>query len=269
MMEDEQFKDEAEFTQWLETQKYPEHFRRARLLRSKTEDALVKGGLAPSGSAYAKAVALIFGKAYKSYVSALCLAGRGLTEDMGVVVRSLLNLFIIAKWIATADREARATRYLEWYWVEMYKLMDLIPAPQSAKTDIEQEYRRVKPFFEHMDKKGNMRMPVTWHGSNIRQMATEVGLVQHYQIVYAPLSAYEHSSSLAYFGMLSDADRDGGTLIRLRDHQFVPFYLGYGYQYLAGILWIWNDQYSAFNPRVLDTELMEGVQFFSPKPTLP
>jgi len=263
MIEDEQFEDEAELIQWLETQKYPEHFRWARMLRSKTEDALVKGGHAPSDSAYAKAVALIFGKAYKSHVSALCLAGRGLTEDLGVVVRSLLNLYIIARWIATADREARAVRYIEWFWVEMWKLMDLAQPPQSTRTDIEKEYTRAKPLFEYVDKKGKRRMPDTWHASNIKQMATEVGLLQHYQIVYAPLSAYEHSSSLGYFGMLSDADRQGGTLIRLRDHQFVPFYLGYGYQYLAGILWMWNEQFLAFDPAALDSELRRGVQFFT------
>ena len=267
MMDDEHFQDEAEFTEWLETRKYPEHFKRAKLLRSKSEDALVKGGQAPSGSAYAKAVALIFGKAYKSYVSAIYLGARGLTEDMGVVIRSLLNLYIIAKWIGTKDREARAMRYLEWFWVEMYQLLDLIPVPQSSRDDIEQEHRRVRPLFEYVGKTRDRRMPDTWHGSNIKQMASEVGLTQHYQIVYKPLSAYEHSSSLAYFGMLSDAGREGGTLIRLRDHQFVPFYLGYGYQYLAGTLWIWNDQYSAFDAAVLETELKEGVAFFSRKAT--
>ncbi len=265
-MEEGPFNSESEFSNWLEQQKYPEHFKHAKLLLVTAEDALEKKVEAPSDSAYAKAIALIFGRAYKSYFSAVRLGVAALTEDMGVIVRSLLNLYIIGLWISKSHREARARRYLAWYWIEMHRLLSLIPAPPDAGDEIEREYRKYKGLFEYRDSRGKLRMLDQWHDSNVKQMATAVGLTQHYNAVYKPLSATEHSSALSYFGMLSGSDQSVGTTIALRDHKFVPFYLGYGYQYLAGVLFLWNKQFGALDSAALDEQIRKALNFFTQEP---
>jgi len=264
-MQEPEFENEAQFTSWLERQMYPRHFDYAYSLLSLAEDAMERKVEAPSSSAYARAIVLILGKAYKSYLSAVRLGSAGLTEDMGVIIRSLLNLYIIARWISKSHREDRARRYLAWFWIEMYRLLELVPTPADSRQEIEREYRRYKGLFEYRHRRGNLRMTVHWHRSNIKRMATETGLLQHYNVVYKPLSATEHSSALSYFGMLSESDKNNHTLIRLRDHEFVPFYLGYGYQYLAGVLFLWSHQFRVIEPNVFDTRVKGALDFFAQK----
>lgn len=255
-----QFETEEEMAVWIESRAYVRHFAYARKLLGLAEQAMLKGGAAVQGAAFPQAIALILAKAYKSFYSATLLGRLALTEDMGVLIRSLLNLHIIARWIAFSDTQNRAQRYVQWFWVEMRGLLDLIPAPEDSRKAIEEEYRKRKKLFGIKEKP---RRGQTWHGSTIRAMAEEVGLLQHYKIVYHPLSAMEHSSSLSYFGMLSESETpENVTLVKVRSHQFVPYYLQYGFEYLAGVLSLWNREFSAFDPKELEVMVQEAVSFF-------
>jgi len=260
-MGEPEFTNESELRRWLETEKYPLHFEQCSRLIALAEEAMEKGGQRDAELSYPKAIALILAKAYKSFYSSVVLGRIGMTEDMGILVRSLLNLLIVAKWIAQEDREERASRYVQWFWVEMYRLLDQIQAPEDSRTVIEEEYEKRRVFFE-VKKKGG-KLPLYWHNSNIKTMARETGLLQHYSVVYGPLSATEHSSPLSYFGMLSESEApETVTKIRLRDHSLVPFYLGYGFQYLAGILWLWNDEFAALDKDFLDAQIRSSLDVF-------
>src|SRR5579863_2543848 len=69
---------------------------------------------------YHGALVLIFPRAYKSFDSIRRLCEVALCEDAAVILRSLLNLLAVTRWISLKP-DARARRYFAWYWVEMHR----------------------------------------------------------------------------------------------------------------------------------------------------
>ena|SRR2546421_6899667 len=224
-MGEKDFTNRAELADWIVGVRYKEHFAVANELLNYSEGLMGKRVQADKESKYAHAIALLTGKAYKSYLSSVHLASQGLVEDMGIIARSLVNLCIVARWISDTDKEARARRYIGWIWVEMFEMTRSIPAPPRVRADIEKMYKSVRGLFQSRNKKGKLISWKYWHNSSIRQMASEVGMLEYYRGYYAPLSATEHSSALAYFGMAATKTHSGDMEIGLGDHRFLAEYL--------------------------------------------
>jgi len=259
------FKARAQLSRWLRKSAYKEEFGVAERLRSRAEQYMSTLVKADAELAYPRAVYLMTGKAYKSYCSALFLARYGFTEDMGVVVRSLLNLDIVLKWISSADREARAKRYLGWFWVEMHRLLTVLPAPPDMEVAIQRQYSKVKRLFEFQSSKGRTLMPREWHNTNIKEMADQVGMTGYYDEYYKTLSATEHSSALSYFGMLAESGPGGTTVIGLGDHRFLRPYLECAFVCFSEVIYVWNEVFGVMDSAVLDGELSADVEFFRAK----
>src|SRR5258706_12617813 len=96
---------------------------------------------------------------------------------MGIIARSLVNLCIVARWISNTDREARARRYIGWFWVEMFEMTRSVPAPPRGLAGIEKGGKSARGLFQTRNKKGRLVLWKTWDNSSIKKMAGEIGLL--------------------------------------------------------------------------------------------
>src|SRR6266849_1163312 len=256
------FTNRSELATWIVNEGYKNHFSLANGLLRYAEDLMRNGTKADKDSKYAHAMALLTGKAYKSYLSSIHLASQGLIEDMGVIVRSLLNLCIVAHWISDANREARARRYIGWFWIEMFRMTNSIPAPSDVKEQIDKMYRANKGLFQSRNRSGKLLIWTHWHNSSIKQMATETGMPHYYNGYYVPLSATEHSSALSYFGMAASKTNGDEMVIALGDHRFLSEYLKCAFVCFADVLALWNDVFKVAKEADFQAEISKGIDFF-------
>jgi hypothetical protein len=119
---------------------------------------------------YYDALVLIFPRAYKSYDSIRRLCEVALCEDAAVILRSLLNLLVVTRWISLR-LHSRASKYLGWYWVEMHRETEKskFPVPPQHLAEIKTQFARVKVRFEYRDAKGKIRMPAQWYSRRPRR----------------------------------------------------------------------------------------------------
>ncbi len=228
--------DENEFKRSI-YEKYSEHFDHVYRLHRFAEEAVgTYRGIAVD--AYFAALQLIFPRAFKSFDSVRRLCELASREDAAVVLRSLLNLMAVTRWISL-DSSKRAARYLNWYWIAMHREMETLKgkiSPAQIKVT-EDRFGRVKPQFEYKDKRNRTRLADKWHqpeAMTIRDLFEQTSLKQQYEEGYAPLSGIEHSDATAFFAMLTAADKsEGETRLAVQSDLFVPHYLRNAFQYFA------------------------------------
>lgn len=256
---------EEEFRQGI-VEKHREHFDHIYGLHQFAEEAIRKyRGL--SKTAYHASLSLIFPKAFKSFDAIRRLCEIASCEDAAVILRSLLNLLAVTRWISLSPHE-RAGRYLAWYWIAMYsdanQFKNRFPAQWIPV--IRTHYDRAKSQFEYKDAKGKVRMAEKWYepdARTIRDLFVQVGLEKHYEEAYRPLSGVEHSDCTAYFAMVAEAERSvGEKRLEVQSDLFVPHYLRNAFQYFGEIFRICNKT----NPLADTTKLEEiigvGIKFF-------
>ena len=149
---------EEEFSRGI-VKKYERDFAYARELNALVQDVL-QTGTVDTPDAYKTAIALIMAKAVKSHFSIIKLCEFAHTEDAGVVLRCLLNLYFITAWLGRDNTIARAKRYLGWYWIAMRRLMSSSEpdVPKEWKEEIEARFQAHKEMFLS---KGNLVWK--WH----------------------------------------------------------------------------------------------------------
>ncbi len=248
-------------------QKYPEHFRHAWTLFEFAQEVLdnFKGA---ANKPYEISVWLICGKAFKSYHAILNLCEIAYTEDAGVILRSLFNLLVIQRWILAQDSDARARRYLGWFWLVMNEQLQQHEArisPELADM-VRREYKNHREFFEYQDNEGNTKMRKKWYepeARSIEQMAEQVEMKSHYDGLYRPLSSIEHSDAAGFFAMVSDMERkNSGPSLGLHSDLFVPAYLRNAFQYFADVFQMWNETHHGADEAKFNEIVQGGMGFF-------
>ena len=137
---------------------YREHFNHVYRLLEFAQDAIAKykyQGNWPT--AYLRCLTLIFPRAYKSFDAIRRLCEVAYCEDAGVILRSLLNLLVVTRWISIEpDRDRRARKYLAWYWIAMQSDAEMFGhrVPPEVLPMIQSHYDRAKKHFEYQDGKG-------------------------------------------------------------------------------------------------------------------
>lgn len=251
---------EEEFSRQI-VEKYKKDFAYARELNALVQDVL-QAGTVDTPDGYKTAIALIMAKAIKSHFSVIKLCEFAHTEDAGVALRCLLNLYFIAAWLGKDNSIARAERYLAWYWIAMHRLMSSSETnvPNEWKQEIETQFQAHKGIFLS---KGTMVWK--WHQpevDTIKQMATDVGLQKEYDEIYAYLSSLEHSDSLSYFGMLRAID--GKYDLNVHDDRMIPFYLFHSFRYFGELFKIWNGQFRVVKQDELEKILGQTILTWKP-----
>lgn len=257
--------DEAEFKRSV-YEKYKEHFDHLYRLHQFAEQAMCSYK-SRAETAYEVSLWLILARAFKSFDSIRRLCEVVLCEDAGVILRSLLNLLVVTRWISL-DPQKRAGKYLAWYWIDMHasaqQFKDRIP--REWMPVIQKHYDKVKTQFEYKDAKGRTRLAKKWYepeAHTIYDLFVEVDMKKHYEEGYAPLSGIEHSDATAFFGMVAPMDKAGGER-RLEVHSdlFVPHYLRNAFQYFAEIMRICNQALALADAKELDEIVAPGIDFY-------
>jgi hypothetical protein len=251
--------------------KYREHFNQVYGLLEFAQESISKYKYSGSWpTPYHRCLTLIFPRAYKSFDAIRRLCEVASCEDAGVILRSLLNLLVVSRWISIEpDRDRRARKYLTWYWIAMQsdvQKFGLGVAPQAISY-IQTHYDRAKKQFEYQDGKGNTQMPKQWHQpetQTLRDMFGEVGLEKHYEEAYKPLSGIEHSDATAYLPMLMSMEQTKEDEVRLEilNDVNVPDYLRNAFQYFGEIFKLCNEGGRLGNGTRLQQILSDGVEFY-------
>ena len=257
---------EEEFRQVIQT-KYPEHFSHVYALHQLAESAIHRYRGFTSNH-YQGSLVLIFGRAYKCYDSIRRLCEIALCEDAGVLLRSLLNLMAVTRWISQ-DPQIRAKRYFDWYWVSQNSNARKAPGlvPRQRLLTIEKHFNAVKSQFEFKDKKSRVKFAKHWYepdARSIRDLFEKVELAEHYEDLYGPLSSIEHSDIDAFLGMTRDMKRSGSeSRLEMSDDKPIPHYLRNAFQYFGDIFRICNASMSIAKTEELEEILAAGLKFYS------
>jgi hypothetical protein len=247
--------------------RYPNHFEHFySLYRFADEACRNYHGYNPD--AYHASLSLIFGKAFKSYDSIRRLIEVASCEDAGVVLRSLLNLLAVTRWISL-DPQKRASKYLASYWLTMKLHAQQSPSnfPPAWVDDIERHFDRIKHLFEYTDSSGKTRLARQWYqpeANTIRDLFVHTDLEKQYDEGYRILSGIEHSDATAYFGMIAGSDKGGGERqLNIHSDLSVPSYLRNGFQYFAEIFSICNRTNPLADATMLQQILEDGKKFYA------
>ncbi len=159
-----------------------------------------KGGLKEESLNHEKAAAILFGQAYSRFLAVKLLCEDAMGDASLIVLRSLLNLFIMFHWILEKQKEARAKRYIGWYWRELMSRIRLAPASYDAlrKKEVRKNYRTLRHLYTYTvkdrasGKRKRMQAKFWYAPWTIERMAKDVGLDNHYEDGYRILSWVEH-----------------------------------------------------------------------------
>jgi hypothetical protein len=245
---------------------YLEHFNHVYRLHEFAQAAMgtFKG---EQKTAYHVCLVLILPKAFKSFDAIRRLCEVASCEDAAVILRSLLNLMAVTRWLSI-EPQKRGRKYLAWYWIarqaDAKNSKDRIP-PEWIPM-IQSHYDRVKGQFEYRDPKGKTRMPTHWYQPEVhtlRAMFAEVGLEKHYEEAYKPLSGIEHSDATSYLPMLLNAERkEGERRLEIQSDLNIPHYLRNAFQYFADIFRLCNKTNHVADDSQLEQIISDGTTFY-------
>jgi len=256
--------DENEFRKYI-YDKYREHFNHFYSLHQLVEAAMsnYRGFTANS---YAVTLWLIAPRSFKSFDSIRRLCEVALCEDAAVILRSLLNLLAVTRWIST-DPQKRAAKYLAWYWIAMRADVDSFreQVPPEWVETIDKKYDSARLQFEYKDANGNVRMPKKWHqpeANTLRDLFEQVGLAREYDDAYSPLSGIEHSDATAYFSMIAPMEKGDEKRLEIHSDFFVPHYLRNAFQYFADIFRICNQTLGIAEAKQFEKIVEDAIKFY-------
>ena len=165
-------------------------------------------------NSYRDAVGILFSKAASTFMAIIVLTRAGHDFEAAQLARSLLNLDIdLAYMTRIGDREENAQRFMDYGWMDLYKMLkrarevyskkpsdiETLKAYESHAELITSCYEEVRPKFEQeKNRGGKKRRPHHWaRHETIAERAEALGspYFEHYQIGYAELSAHEHPGS--------------------------------------------------------------------------
>lgn len=261
MVKESQPLDESGFRKII-YEKYREHFEHVYRLHLFAQKSLVSYRGFTQDS-YQNALQLIFPRALKSFDAVHRLCAIASCEDAGVILRSLLNLMAVTRWISS-DPGKRAKRYMDWYWIQMRR--DAALFPPDWLPFIEKKYSVVKPQFEHGDTGGRAKLVRQWYepeANTIRDLFEQTGLAKEYEEGYRPLSGIEHSDTTAFFAMVVGAQTvQGERKLDVQSDLFVRPYLRNAFQYFADIFGTCNRILRLADDTELRRIVTEGMQFY-------
>lgn len=243
---------------------YPRHFELAEALLTLASEALVEFGArghpGPMRANSAQfATQLLFMKAYKSFWSIVLLCERRLADDAAVVLRALLNLWIVARWVRQDPRRARW--YREWFWIAASRFVSG-GTRLKEHPDLRDAFAEAEDYF-HREGPTPGGIPREWHGSNIGDMAHAVGLKSQYEVVYRTLSSIEHSDMMSYLAIISSSGP--GLSIQLWADRMIGEYLGLAFSFFTLMLREWNDMFQVVAPERIQRIADQGVELLLPE----
>jgi hypothetical protein len=259
MMDEEQFKATI-------IQKYQGHFDHYYRLHQLAQASLVNYR-AFTNTHYETALQYISPRAFKSFDSIRRLCEVALCEDAAVILRCLMNLMAITRWISV-EPEKRAKKFLGWFFVELNERVEEYPEKFSAEaiTSIRKRFESEKSQFEFVNRKGKPDFARAWYQPDVHSiydLFKEVDLGPLYETDYRALSGTEHSDVMAYLPMFRNAEIvDGERKLEIQNDQYVRKFLRGAFQYFADILGTCNKTIPLVDPKALHEIVAAGLEFY-------
>jgi hypothetical protein len=206
-------------------------------------------------------------RAFKSLDSIRRLCEVALCEDAAVVLRSLLNLMAVTRWISL-DPQRRGGKFLGWYWIELHARVERKPNKfsEEQKNEIQTRFDVVKSQFEFTNRKGKADFAKQWYQPEVHSIYAlfkEVNLGPTYENAYKDLSGTEHSDVMAFYSMYADAVVvKGERKLAVQSISLVPEYLQAAFQYFADIFATCNKTMSLADETEFDGIVHAGMSFF-------
>ena len=158
------------------------------------------------------------------------LCQRNKTGESGIILRSLLNLFINLKWLTLKeDSDKRMQRYADYEIISKKRKMDLASIRPSNPSE-NQKAEKLNKNFDEIVKKYNLNPKnwkdlSLWSGKTIRQMAKDVSLLDDYEKIYSYLSFEEHTDPSTARNYLSRSKNEISSFIAKPDDYFIALML--------------------------------------------
>ncbi|MFA5007954.1 MAG: DUF5677 domain-containing protein [Candidatus Omnitrophota bacterium] len=138
---------------------------------------------------YIKAISLL------DTIQILCRENKA--NESGIILRSLLNLYINIKWLTLKDINYRMKRYADFEIISKKIKMALADAKPDDELEKDKSVELNKKFNEIVAKyklnAQNWKDLTRWSGKSIREMARDVCLLNDYEKIYSYLSFEEHT----------------------------------------------------------------------------
>lgn len=152
-----------------------------------------RGLLRPDSKNHEKASAVLFSEAYSRFLAVKLLCEDGMGNMSCIVLRSLLNLFIMFHWIFKKRKEARAKRYIGWYWKMWKDKIALAPSNYDPnwKRTVRKNYNAIRHLYRVKNKatgKWRKRAKSWYEPWTIESMAKDASLERQYKDGYSPLA---------------------------------------------------------------------------------
>jgi hypothetical protein len=147
--------------------------------------------------------------------AALTVAAAGHGREVPIVIRPALETLITLLYISDQDQEVRAKRWVEYTFIAKKALMakhaDLFAGPEheEARQRIEEQAARVAPLFPGRFWASGLDC------SDLRVMATKVGLLWHYDSIYWTGSQPTHASAIAVDEIIEGAVKGSGPMYKV------------------------------------------------------
>lgn len=159
--------------------------------------------------AYKRIFLFILTRALKTYSSILVLCHNGYGQDPAVLLRSLLENLITAKYILHDERSAndKAQRFVAYKWIIFKRHLSEQEnnLRQTGSPAQEKEFKNKKEMilekveeFKKKFKISSDRALLTWSGKTVRDMAQAVDkkLLEDYETTFRLCSRFSHPSVL-------------------------------------------------------------------------
>jgi hypothetical protein len=257
--------DEQEFKAAL-LEKYREHFDHCYRLHQFVQASLQNNKWLVRNR-HDVALLYIRPRAFKSFDSVRRLCEVVLCEDAAVVLRCLVNLMAVTRWISR-DPEKRSSKYLGWYWVIRHQRAAEQPEKFSTEeiANIQQHFDAEKSQFEFTNQKGKLCFAKNWYQpevNSIYDLFKEAGIEEVYENAYRPLSATEHSDVMAYLPMFANTGMEGGERkLEIQNDLNVTVFLRTAFRCFADILQTCDNTIPLAEGKELSEIVAAGMAFY-------
>jgi Family of unknown function (DUF5677) len=206
-----------------------------------------------------RAVTGMLAKAFKTHRAVLLLAQAGYGEDAHALVRSLFELAVYARVIATDATGEMAERWIDFAVAESYELLrmarsgrfpslhelhEVITAHPGEFADVERRAQEIQEgwrFWRVRKSDGEWILDGHWSGmKGLRELAESVGWAEQYALTQTIASQEIHGTSASVAGYIRDTGDElvidgspsvGGVAVALSDAE----------PYLTAVIEVWAD----------------------------
>lgn len=215
-------------------------------------------------------IAFFFAKAYKTHTSIVILCDRANGQDAAILVRSLFELLVTAKYILQDETGDKLRRWIFYDWVIRQRWYEQSRTNEGLARLIEQIASRPKPgdnTIEEINREAekakeiyNYNYRFGWSDKSIADMSGSIGMGDVYKTVYRLTSDLHHSAVRTVNDYISK-DEEVFKADTAPSDTWVEETLVSAFHFFLLLSGLWNDEFSLQNEDRLQAVHDEFVMY--------